>query len=268
MLDQSEAGFQVDVEARGDLQPRVLEDMAAPTPAPLPFLHRLVPIAQQHRDFGSKQMDQRREPAVQQQRRGVGLQVETVEHADHVVRSVPGLAGNPAIGREQADRLAPRIDRDRHQMGDFVPGAALQRRRLRRHRRVGDRQLGHEQRRGSCRHALGPQEQVEMAMLRGFGRARSPRRRMPVIEILGVGGRIVGLALGVAPPFGRVDGTLGDLPQDGAAALGQLPPAFAQGRGRPSLAFPPTHRPLPFKVRERNVSVSVAMRGAGTSRDW
>ena len=73
---------------------------------------------------------------------------EAIQHPDHVLGPVPSFPGDPAIGREQPDRLAAKIDGDRDQVAHLVSRPALERRGLRRQRRdIGDRQLGKEQRR-------------------------------------------------------------------------------------------------------------------------
>src|SRR5438876_6712934 len=103
-LDRAEPGVEVDVETGGDLEPRVFEHIGAPAPAPVRDC--LVTVAQQYRDLRLEQSDHGAEPAVQQRRGPGSPHLKTVEHPDHVVGSIPGLAGDPAVGREQANWLA------------------------------------------------------------------------------------------------------------------------------------------------------------------
>src|SRR5258707_11644082 len=100
------------------------------------------------------------------------LDPKSVEHADHVLSSVPSLAGNPAVGREQPYRVAAPINRERSKVTDFVATTALQRCRLGRRRRVRHSEFRPDHWRNTRRHALGPQKQVEVTMLDGVAISR------------------------------------------------------------------------------------------------
>ncbi len=73
---------------------------------------------------------------------------------------------------------------------------------------------------------------------------------MAMIEILGVTGGIVNLALGIVPPVDDIGDDVGRagasrLADDRAAARGERRAAFTQRRGRLGLALPPIHDPPP-----------------------
>ncbi len=69
---------------------------------------------------------------------------------------------------------------------------------------------------------------------------------MAMVEILGVAGGIVNLALGVVPPLNHIGGAVvSRLADDRAAACGEGRAAFAQRRGRLGFALPPIHRAAP-----------------------
>jgi len=189
---------------------------------------------------------------------------KALEHQDHVVGPVPGFAGHPAIGRKEPDRVALPVDRERHQMADLVAAAALQGRGLARRRSVRNRELRQQQRGDPGGHPPAAQEEVEMAVLdsrpwllpRLLRGARPGRAGVAMVEILGVTGRIVNLALGIMPPLDDVAGAIGCTPAPRitdnrrlanyrGAARGKRLAAFAQRRGRRSLALRPIHGPLP-----------------------
>src|SRR5439155_7435438 len=60
LFDGGEARVEIDLAARGDFEPRIFEDIAAPPPAL--FQYRLVAIAQQRRDLGLEQAEGRADP--------------------------------------------------------------------------------------------------------------------------------------------------------------------------------------------------------------
>ncbi len=217
----------VDIEARRDLDPGILKDICAAPPAPAH--HGVVAQPQQRRDLRTKQRDDRADPAVEQNRPIGGAEGKAVEHPNDVVGAVPGLAGDPAIGREQPDRLAARIERDRDKMADLVAGAVLERRRLRRRSAAHRRTRSRAGRAGRPRrHPLGAQKGVEMPVLA----AERCRHRVGVIEILGMALRVVDVARGIVPPIGESLAAGGDRPEDAAPAGSECAAAFGDD-GRP-----------------------------------
>ena len=101
-------------------------------------------------------MDHRADPAVEHRGRLPLGDRESIEHSGHILGPIPRLAGDPSIGRKQANRLAAKIHGDRDQVAHFVSLSAFERRGLRRlHCGIGYRELGKQQRHHPVRHALG-----------------------------------------------------------------------------------------------------------------
>ncbi len=89
-----------------------------------------------------------------------------------------------------------------------------------------------------------------MAMLLRRCRALAGRPGMAMVEVLGMTGGIVNLALGIVPPINYIGNETGctratRLANNRAAARGERLAAFAQRRGRLGLALPPIHDPPP-----------------------
>ncbi len=207
-----------------DLETNILEDVGAAAPAP--GHDGLVAGPQQCHDLRAEQRDHRNDPLAEDGRPPGLADHETVEHADDIVGAIPGLAGDPAVGREQTNRLAHRIEHDRDEMGNLVAGTLLQRSRLRQWpRSIGDRGLRKNQRRHSGGNAVGAQKGVKVPVLAG----RSPSRRVDVIEILGVGVRIVDLTFGIVPPLRERQFARRDLAEE--AVRFRREPATTLGEG-------------------------------------
>src|SRR6516162_9269202 len=78
----------------------------------------------------------------------------------------PKYCSDPAICREQADRLTPRVDCNCNEMADLFPNTVLERRSLRRQcRSIGNRDFREDKRRRSDRHPIGTQKSMKMPVL-------------------------------------------------------------------------------------------------------
>ena len=118
------------------------------------------------------------------------IDLEVIEQAADVLGLVPDFAGHPAVHSEQAKRLAVAVHGDGDQVAERVVG-------ILRHGRARDRR-----RLDAGRHALGPQEGVEVAVL-AF---EAPIERVGVIIVLRVALMVVDVARGVVVPL--VEGSL------------------------------------------------------------
>src|SRR5438876_9653255 len=108
-------------------------------------------------------------------------------------------------------------------MAYFVASAELEGGRLARQRRIRDRKFRHQERRDPGRHPLAAQEEMEMAVLGRRRRALPGRPGVAMVEILGVAGWVVDLALGIVPPITHIGRDIGcawasHLADDSAAA--------------------------------------------------
>ena len=111
-------------------------------------------------DLRPEQPQDRADPTVEQPGGTGEVDDEAIEHGDDVGAGIPGLARDPSVGCKEPDRLPRCIDCDRHEMAELVVVRALIGLRRRRHggarglrRRIGDRQLRHDQRARPRRHA-------------------------------------------------------------------------------------------------------------------
>src|SRR5882757_7590124 len=110
-------------------------------------------------------------------------------------------------------------------MTDFVATAAFQRRGLRRCRCIRYGEFGPDHRRNTRGNALGPQKQVEMAVL-GLSTIFGVRV-VAMIEILRVTARIVDFPVGIAAPFGNGGCTIRYLVEDRSSSRRKCVAALA-----------------------------------------
>src|SRR5437660_10850077 len=84
----------------------------------------LVAQSEQLRYLRTKEPKYRAEPLVERLRRADLGDRKAVEHADDIAGRIPGLAGDPAIGREQPNRPSLAIDDNRYKVAHFLPDPA------------------------------------------------------------------------------------------------------------------------------------------------
>src|SRR6516162_28729 len=97
-VEESELGVEADIEARGDFERRILEDVR--TASATPCHDGLVTHPQQRCDLWAEESKHRSDPPVERLRRLDFGDRESVEHTDNIVGAIPGLTGDPAIRRE------------------------------------------------------------------------------------------------------------------------------------------------------------------------
>ena len=191
-------------QQRGDLQISILENIGRIALTP-PGLDGTVACADQFHDLRAEQPHHGRDPAIHRPGGSGVIDLEGVEHRNHVFRGIPGLAGHPAVHREEPEGQALGGHGDRNQMAQALI--------------VVDRQIARRHRRGlhAGRHAARPQESMEMSVLA----VETLIARMRMIVVLSVGFSIVDIARRVVVPLVEGIGPAQQLANDVIARLRQ-----------------------------------------------